>query len=442
MSTQHPGRLSEIGRREFIRSGTLAGLGVGLATLTGAAPSAIQSTPEVRRYSPLGRTGMNISDISFGADRLSPGQEDLVNHAFDRGINYFDTAETYRGGDSEITLGRALRGKRSKVFLTSKTLAWPDTNRGAMMRSLEDSLHRLQTDYVDVYFNHAVNDVARLKNPEWYEFAEAAKKQGKIRFTGMSGHAGHLTECLDHALDSGKFDVILCAYNFGQDPRFYQRFLGGFDMVARQPDLPRVIRKAKQQEVGVVVMKTLMGARLNDMRPYEQDGATFAQAAFRWVLSNRDVDALIVSMTDPGLIDEYLGASGSHTVDARDLRLMERYARVNATSYCKHACNACEESCPAGVAIADVMRTRMYAVDYGDLRMARDEYAMIANNAKACLSCSSRLCAGACPHGLPIEALTEPTHRLLAADREESSSSTSVSGNDAVSVRRAARRFQ
>jgi predicted aldo/keto reductase-like oxidoreductase len=185
-----------------------------------------------------------------------------------------------------------------------------------------------------------------------------------------------------------------------------------------------------------------LAARLNDMRPYEQDGATFAQAAFRWVLSNRDVDALIVSMTDPGLVDEYLGASGSHTVDARDLRLMERYARVNATSYCKHACNACEESCPAGVAIADVMRTRMYAVDYGDLRMARDEYAMIANNAKACLSCSSRLCAGACPHGLPIEALTEPTHRLLAADREESSSSTSVSGNDAVSVRRAARRFQ
>ncbi len=363
---------------------------------------------------------MKISDISFGADRLSPGEEDLVRHAYDRGINYFDTAETYRGGDSETTLGNALRGKRDKVFLTSKTLAEPDTRKEAMMQALEGSLRRLQTDHVDVYFNHAVNDVARLKNPQWYEFAEAAKKQGKIRFTGMSGHAGHLTECLDYALDSGKFDVILCAYNFGQDPRFYQRFLGGFDMVARQPDLPRVIKKASQRGVGVVVMKTLMGARLNDMRQYERDGATFAQAAFRWVLSNREVGGLIVSMTSREAIDEYLGASGSASVAAEDLPLLERYARVNGSSYCKHACNACEGACPAEVAIADVMRTRMYAVDYGDLRMARDEYAMIAHNAEACLSCSAKPCAGACPHGLKIDALTAPAHRLLTARRDVS----------------------
>jgi uncharacterized protein len=415
MAMKHPRRTPTIGRREFIKRGTLAGLGVGLATLTGTASGAIQPRAEVLHYSPLGRTGMKISDISFGADRLSPGQEDLVSQAFDQGINYFDTAETYRDGDSETTLGRALRGKRDKVFLTSKTLAWPNTDRSAIMRALEGSLRRLQTDHIDVYFNHAVNDVARLKNPEWYEFAEAAKKQGKIRFTGMSGHAGHLTECLDHALDSDKFDVILCAYNFGQDPHFYQRFLGGFDMVARQPDLPRVIRKANQRGVGIVVMKTLMGARLNDMRSYEHDGATFAQAAFRWVLSNRDVDALIVSMTDRGLIDEYLGASGARMVGTEDLRLLERYTRINGTSYCKHACDACEGACPAGVAIADVMRTRMYAVDYGDLRMARDEYAMVANNAQACLSCSAKPCAGACPHGLKIDELTAPTHRLLSS---------------------------
>jgi uncharacterized protein len=420
MTTKHPRRSRVIGRREFIRSGTLAGLGVGLATLTGSASAAIPSTPEVRRYALLGRTGMKISDISFGADRLSPGEEDLVRHAYDRGINYFDTAETYRGGDSETTLGNALRGKRDKVFLTSKTLAEPDTRKEAMMQALEGSLRRLQTDHVDVYFNHAVNDVARLKNPQWYEFAEAAKKQGKIRFTGMSGHAGHLTECLDYALDSGKFDVILCAYNFGQDPRFYQRFLGGFDMVARQPDLPRVIKKASQRGVGVVVMKTLMGARLNDMRQYERDGATFAQAAFRWVLSNREVGGLIVSMTSREAIDEYLGASGSATVAAEDLPLLERYALVNGSSYCKHACNACEGACPAEVAIADVLRTRMYAIDYGDLRMARDEYAMIAHNAEACLSCSAKPCAGACPHGLKIDALTAPAHRLLTARRDVS----------------------
>ena len=408
--------MKEIGRREFIKAGTWAGLGLGLrlGALGSAAAASVPVEPRVRRYSPLGRTGMQISDISFGADRLATGQEDLVAHACDLGINYFDTAETYRDGDSETALGHALRGKRHRVFIASKTLAWPDATMQAMMQALEGSLRRLQTDYVDVYFNHAVNDLERLKNPEWYTFVETAKRQGKIRFSGISGHAGHLGECLDYAIDSGNFDVILCAYNFGQDPLFYQRFLGGFDMVARQPDLPRILKKAKHRRIGVIVMKTLMGARLNDMRPYEHGGATYAQAAFRWVLSNPDVDGLIVSMTTREAIDEFVGASGFHSVHAEDLPLLQRYARLNGASYCRHACNSCEDSCPAGVAIADVMRTRMYAIDYQDLRMARAEYTMIKRNAAACLSCSARPCAAACPHGLKIAELTAPTHRLLA----------------------------
>jgi predicted aldo/keto reductase-like oxidoreductase len=157
-----------------------------------------------------------------------------------------------------------------------------------------------------------------------------------------------------------------------------------------------------------------MGARINDMRPYERGAATYSQAAFRWVLSNPDVDGLIVSMTTPETINEFVAASGFRRLHVEDPRLLQRYARLNGASYCRHACNACEESCPAGVAIADVMRTRMYAIDYRDPRMARSEYAMIEHNAEACLSCSTKPCAIACPHGLKIAELTAPTHRLLA----------------------------
>src|SRR5216684_9220238 len=299
-----------IGRREFLKRGVLAGVGVSLIPIAGAASASIDATPQVRRYSTLGRTGLKISDISFGASRLTSGEEDLVRHAFDSGINYFDSAEVYTGGESETTIGNALKGKRDKVFLTSKIIANADDKSDTMMRALEGSLRRLQTDHVDVYFNHAVNEPERLKNPEWYEFVERARSQGKIRFTGMSGHAGNLAECLDYAIDSGHFDVILCAHNFGQDPRFYQRFLRRFDFVAVQPDLPRVMEKAKKHGVGVVVMKTLMGARLNDMRPYESGGATFSQAAFRWVLANPNVNGLIVTMAGSEKIDEFLGASG------------------------------------------------------------------------------------------------------------------------------------
>jgi hypothetical protein len=402
-----------VNRREFLQTGALAGAGAGLAAPRAAAQAARRPGPHVRRYTPLGRTGLRVSDISFGASQLGAGEGDLVRHAFDQGINYFDSADSYRSGDSETTIGEALRGKRDRVYLTSKTVTSPNDRREALMQALEASLRRLRTDYVDVYFNHAVNDVARLKNPEWHEFTARAKQQGKLRFVGVSGHAGRLVECLNYALDTGGVDVILAAYNFGQDPTFYQKLTRSYDFIARQPELPRVLQKAKANGVGVVVMKTLMGARLNDMRPFERGGATFAQAAFRWVLSNPNVDALIVSMTSATLVDEYLGASGGQAAAADDLPLLARYAYRFGSSSCRHGCGDCLDSCPAGVEIGEVLRARMYALDYGDLTLARDEYARLGPGAAPCLTCRARPCASACDHGVPIARLLAPTHRML-----------------------------
>lgn len=407
--SSHPDGLD---RRAFLRRSALTSVGMGLFPIVAPAQTPAQAV--VRRYMPLGTTGIKMSDISFGASRLGAGEEDLVRHAFERGVNYFDTAESYTGGESESTLGRALHGKRDKVYITSKVSAGVTEGRDALMATLEGSLRRLRTDYVDIYFNHAVNDVQRLKNPEWAAFVAQAKRQGKIRATGISGHAGNLIACLDYALQAGSVDVILTAYNFGQDPKFFQRFTRSLDFVARQPDLPRVLKQAKAQGIGVVAMKTLMGARLNDMRPFEKGGATFAQAAFRWVLSNPDVDGLIISMTSPGHIDEYLGASGWRAASQEDLPLLQRYAQMHSTSYCRHGCNDCEDTCPAQVPIADVLRTRMYAKDYGDMRLARSEYALLGAGASACLTCIQPPCAGACTYGLPIETMLAPTHRLLA----------------------------
>jgi predicted aldo/keto reductase-like oxidoreductase len=92
-------------------------------------------------------------------------------------------------------------GKRGKGFLTSKISAGPDTGRDEIMRALGRQSAAPSNHHADVYFNHAVNEIAHLKNPEWYEFVYP-KKQGKIRFAGMAGHAGHLTDCLDYAIDT------------------------------------------------------------------------------------------------------------------------------------------------------------------------------------------------------------------------------------------------
>ena len=410
--------MSEPNRRDILKWGSVAGITGGILSTNAIASVPKASTkpmtlPEVKKFKTLGRTGLDISDISFGSSRLRSGQENLVKHAMDRGINYFDSAHSYSRGQSETVIGNAIKGKRDQVYLVSKTQTNARWTTDQIMDHLEESLKRLKTDYVDVYLNHAVNDVERMKSDGWQGFVEKATKQGKIRFSGMSGHAGRLNECLEYSLDEDLCDVILVSYNFGRDPSFIANMTRGMDMVRLQPDLPKLLEKAKKKKVGTIAMKTLSGARLNDMRDYETEEGTFAQAAFRWVLADSNVDALIVSMTSESSIDEYLVASGDEEISYYDQKLLRRYAQLNSTNYCRQGCDDCYGSCPYNVQIADVLRTRMYATDYQDVEMARAEYANIAIDGKACLTCSGAPCKDACTYGIAIADLCAPTHRML-----------------------------
>jgi predicted aldo/keto reductase-like oxidoreductase len=387
----------QVDRRRFLGSA-----GAGLAGGLAAAVPVDAAAPGIRRHVTLGRTGLEVSDISFGGSRLSDPA--LVRHAYARGVTYFDTAEGYRWGGSEEAVGSGLAGVRQRVVVASKTKAGAGDDRHDMMRALEGSLRRLRSDYVDIYYNHAVNDVERMRNPEWHEFTERAKRQGKIRFRGMSGHGSRLVEALGYALDHDLVDVILTAFSFGLDPAFHDQMRHMFHFVALQPELPPVLERARAKGVGVVAMKTLMGGRLNDMRPYESDGATFSQAALRWVLASGKADCALISMTSPQEIDEFVAASGATSVGAADMRLLARYGALQGPRYCQQGCDRCDGACPAGVPVAEVLRTRMYDVDYGDRAMARMDYAALGDGATACLGCVEQPCLNACPNGIPIAA--------------------------------------
>jgi hypothetical protein len=391
-----------------------AGAASASGAVAGASPAPADA-PRVRAERVLGRTGLRVSDVGFGTGGTGDDPM-LLQYAFDHGVTYFDTAESYplgHPGVAEKAVGKAFRGRRDQIVLTTKTEAQASDTRQVLMQRLHASLRRLQTDHVDIYLNHAVNDRERLENPEWFEFVAKAKQQGKIRFSGMSGHAGRLIECLDVAVDRSLVDVILVAFNFGEDPAFYAGLTQGLDLVALQPELPRVIAKAKQQGIGVLAMKTLRGGRLNDLRAHERPGGTFAQAALRWALSHPSLDALVISMADRAQVDEYLGASGATALLGGDLLLLREYARRNDPRYCRPACDACAGSCPHGVPISDVLRARMYAEDYGDLSRAQGAYASLGAGASPCLTCSGQPCQGACPHGLDIASLTRHSLRVL-----------------------------
>ena len=107
-------------------------------------------------------------------------------------------------------------------------------------------------------------------------------------------------------------------------------------------------------------------------------------------------------------------ASGRAAADDHDMDLLFRYVARQGTRYCRPGCDACAESCPESVEIAEVLRTRMYAADYGDVRLARADYAKLGGDAAPCLTCEHRSCRGACPFGLAIPTLTRDTARRLA----------------------------
>jgi len=366
-----------------------------------AKPDPAWNGSTVRTYRPLGDTGIHMSDISFGGSGISDHK--VVARAVDRGINYFDTSPDYSRNGSERTIGQALKPHRDKVYIASKFCNADghlpkDTSVADIMTAVEGSLERLQTDYLDVCIIHEVNSLDRLMAPTFHEAFDRLKEQGKVRFLGVSSHTPNLEEVMRHAVDSGRFDMLLVAYNFNN-----------------WPDLTTIFHDAKQRGVGVVAMKTLKGAQASVLKDFDDPSQAFSQAAFRWVLSNPDVSGLVVSIGAFNQIDEYLYASGQPVTDA-DVALLERYDALITRDYCRPGCGSCLDSCPYGVPVDDVFRYAMYYENYGRTHAAREKYAAIAaaHNASQCAGCPAP-CEAACPFDIPIREKLLRFHRVLSA---------------------------
>jgi uncharacterized protein len=175
-------------RRDFLKKATVTTMAISFSKqLTRAADSSIP-------YRTLGRSGEKVSMIGVGGFHLGVPEEQeairIVRTALDSGVNFLDNCWDYNGGVSEERMGKALRdGYRQKAFLMTKI---DGQTRKAATQQLEESLRRLQTDHIDLLQFHEVireNDPARIFGPGGsLEAALDAKKQGKIRYIGFTGH--------------------------------------------------------------------------------------------------------------------------------------------------------------------------------------------------------------------------------------------------------------
>jgi predicted aldo/keto reductase-like oxidoreductase len=406
-------------RREFLKSSltvsTASALGATAAIAAEkkkeqpAAESPVAEPPRVRRYRPLGKTGFEMSDISFGTGGLN--SPSLFLRALERGINYFDTAPDY--GQAEEHMGKVLAKykKRDEIFIASKFcdpvpyqagvshLQLPKT-KAEYVAAVEGSLKRLQTDRLDVVFVHALGELSdrereqnRLFDENMLAAVESMKKAGKIRFLACSSHGPHgLEPLLTQAIESGHFDLIMPAFNFMSYPK-----------------LPEIIKTAKAKGVAVVAMKTLAGAKAMEIEAGE---TPFEQAAFKWVLKHPEVGGLVVTFNNFNDLDRYLPASGAKFA-AADQAVLDRYASRFGADYCRTGCGDCEAVCPSDVRIATILRYQMYFDDYGAEKQAMKSYAALGSGIDACASCATVDCARACPHGLPVRSKLEAAHRSL-----------------------------
>ncbi|NSW53343.1 MAG: aldo/keto reductase [Anaerolineae bacterium] len=227
------------------------------------------------RYRRLGRTNLEVSEISFGAARGNtdnPQQAiETMHAALAAGINFFDTATGYDNGDSERVLGEALRG-HPEALVETKYCPYDSYLPGAeyigtpqaLIASAEESLRRLGRDRIDVFLGHGIRSLATLErflNDGCYEAMLKLREQGKVRFIGISelseGDGTH--QVLQRAVPTGAFDVVMLTVN-----------------ILLQTAAETVLPLCQQHDVGTVVMMPLNQAS-------KQSGLVSAEAALECV---------------------------------------------------------------------------------------------------------------------------------------------------------------
>jgi predicted aldo/keto reductase-like oxidoreductase len=172
-----------------------------------------------------------------------------------------------------------------------------------------------------------------------------------------------------------------------------------------------IARARREQDMGVVAMKTLKGARHHGLAGFREEADAYSQAALKWALSNPDISCAVISFFELQHVDEYLYASGKALTE-RDVAILRKYDEQILGSYCAPHCGACLASCPEGVPIHDVLRHRMYFEDYGWEKEGMRLYSQLQVDASACSGCAAP-CLGSCPIGIPIAERTAEAHQLL-----------------------------
>jgi uncharacterized protein len=405
-----------VSRRDFMKAITVAGMGsaVGASQAlaqTGAPPANAAppgNAPAKMPTRPFGNTGAKVSVLSLGGIFDITTNQLVVQRALDFGVTYWDTANGYRNGNSEIGIGMFLEKNpkvRQDIFLVTK--AGGSRSAENLTQKLEESLQRMKTDYIDLFFVHGLGNGADLTS-EIKDWAEKAKASKKIRFFGFSTHS-NMEKCLQAAAKLGWIDGIMLKYDF---------------RLMHTDAMRAAVDACAKAGIGLTAMKTQSKDSFNleseaDLKlggHFVKRGFTEHQARLKAVWENPQIASICSQMPNVTILSANVAAALDKTkLTAADHAALERFAMETCTRYCDGCSHLCEDALAQQVPVGDVMRSLMYHRSYGDPLLAKEVFAQIPEAARAQLGRLDYSSAEhICPHRLPIARLMREAGELLA----------------------------
>ncbi|KPJ78236.1 MAG: aldo/keto reductase [Deltaproteobacteria bacterium SG8_13] len=358
-----------INRRHFLKVAGAATMGSILSPLH-PVEAAVKPTPVPTR--PFGRTGIDVSILSFGGSLHLP--QLMLRQAFKWGVTYWDTANSYMGGNSEQRIGKYLAAfpqDRKKIFLVTKSHAW---STEGMSADLDESLLRMNTDYVDLFFVHGISGIDEMDDDK-RRWGEKKKAEGKVRLFGFSTHS-NMEQCLLSAAGLGWIDAIMMTYNY---------------RLMDTDEMRRAVDACAEAGIGLTAMKTQGGGsfrwagdRAREITDrFVAKGFTEGQAKLKAVWENRQIASICSEMPNMKLLMENVSAALDRTrLSARDRQVLQRHARLTRSGYCAGCARICESAVTAEVPIRDAMRYLMYGRSYGDRHRAAHHFQQIPEHTR------------------------------------------------------------
>ncbi|MDD5327863.1 MAG: aldo/keto reductase [Phycisphaerae bacterium] len=396
---------NKINRRNFLKTVGAAGLGsVFASTGAKAEPNEpnMAKTQELQPQMPkrkLGKTGVEVPILSLGTMFDVVENQVILRKALQWGINYWDTAHNYGGGNSELGVGKYLSNNpnvRKDLFIATKA-SGAETVADVEDR-LQTSLKKMNTDYIDLYYGvHGMDDPSRLTD-ELKQWAEDAKKRKLIRFFGFTTHK-NMAECLAAAAELDWIDAIMTTYNF---------------QLMRVKKMQDALDACHKAGIGLVAMKTQangQGLRAEaDKKMAEhflQQGYTDGQAKLKLILDDKRISCACIGRDNLTHLTLNVAAALDKTqLTKADAEVFEKYAAATCSGYCAGCAEICDSALPETPYVSEVMRYLMYYNSYGVHEEARELFAQIPGDVRNKLLRIDYSSAEArCPQHLPIAKL-------------------------------------